>query len=141
MQLLHHNGDLFQTPEWMPLAHCISQDARMGKGIAVQFQNLFNLREEIQNSNPQVGSVVPIWRGQRLICNLITKKKCFHKPALQDIFSSLTSLRSFMFAERLTVIGIPRLAAGLDGVPLQVVISMLTEVFWNTPVTIHMFHF
>ena len=34
-------GDLFSCPPTSSLAHCISEDVRMGKGIAVLFKNKF----------------------------------------------------------------------------------------------------
>lgn len=42
-------GDLFSCPVSDSLAHCISADARMGKGIAVLFKNKFGGVEEIKS--------------------------------------------------------------------------------------------
>ena len=42
MSLTEKKGDLFKdSEESAALAHCISEDCRMGKGIAVLFKNKF----------------------------------------------------------------------------------------------------
>ena len=40
-------GDLFSCPDDESLAHCISQDVRMGKGIAVIFKKKFGGVDEL----------------------------------------------------------------------------------------------
>ena len=51
-------GDLFKlaNPE-ASLAHCVSQDLAMGKGIAVQFKHKFGRVEQLRNQNRQVGQI------------------------------------------------------------------------------------
>ena len=44
----HVSGDLFSCPEDEALAHCISEDCRMGAGIAVLFKKKFNGVEELK---------------------------------------------------------------------------------------------
>lgn len=41
-------GDLFSCPADESLAHCISEDCRMGAGIAVQFKKRFQGVEELK---------------------------------------------------------------------------------------------
>lgn len=140
MQLIHVQGDLFSCPQHITLAHCISHDARMSRGIAVDFENQFNLRSEIQNTSRVVGGVVALWRNTRFIANLVTKWRCFHKPTVEDLQRSLFALRDFMHFNNLTEIAMPEIAAGLDAIPLNLTIDLLTEIFQNTPVTIYMYH-
>lgn len=47
-RLLHVRGDLFTCPSTDALAHCISEDCRMGAGIAVLFKKKFHGVEELQ---------------------------------------------------------------------------------------------
>lgn len=44
-------GDLFSCPEDEALAHCISEDCRMGAGIAVRFRKEFDGVEELQEQS------------------------------------------------------------------------------------------
>lgn len=41
-------GDLFSSPKTASLAHCVSEDLRMGKGIAVAFKKTFGGVEELK---------------------------------------------------------------------------------------------
>ena len=41
LQLSELNGDLFSCPATASLAHCVSEDMHMGKGIAVAFKTRF----------------------------------------------------------------------------------------------------
>ena len=40
-KIVEVKADLFSCPDYISLAHCISQDVRMGKGIAVIFKVSF----------------------------------------------------------------------------------------------------
>lgn len=139
MQLIHLNGNLFSAPKFMPLVHCISYDARMGKGIAKEFQYRFNLRNSILSAHREVGGLVAVFRG-RFIVNLITKLRYYDKPTEHDLRSSLIALKQFLQYNGITEVAMPEIAAGLDGVDLNRVINLLYEIFWNTPVTIFMYH-
>ena len=44
--------DLFSVPEDYYLAHCISADFGMGKGIVVEFNKKFNMKYKLQNKHP-----------------------------------------------------------------------------------------
>lgn len=44
-------GDLFSCSEDEALAHCISEDCRMGKGIAVTFKSKFRGVEELKEQS------------------------------------------------------------------------------------------
>ena len=49
--LLHKTGDLFSSPDTDSLAHCVSQDLGMGKGIAVLFKKTFGGVEELKSQS------------------------------------------------------------------------------------------
>ena len=47
--MLHHKtGDLFSSRETDSLAHCVSKDLAMGKGIAVIFKKTYGGVEELK---------------------------------------------------------------------------------------------
>jgi len=49
--LKYVSGDLFSCPEDDALAHCISEDCRMGAGIAVMFKKQFKGVEELKEQS------------------------------------------------------------------------------------------
>lgn len=139
MQLIHLTGDLFSAPRNITLAHCISFDARMNQGIAKTFQKYYNIKPEVLATDRQIGAIVPVWRG-RFIVQLITKFRCFEKPTITNLANALIVLKNFMFHHNLTEVAVPELAAGLDKIDLNVVISLIHDIFWHTPVTVYMYH-
>ena len=46
-------GDLFCSPSTDSLAHCISEDCAMSKGIAVQFKKKFEGVEQLKSQGTQ----------------------------------------------------------------------------------------
>lgn len=44
--------DLFLVPEEYYLAHCISADFGMGKGIVIEFNKRFNMKQKLRNKYP-----------------------------------------------------------------------------------------
>ena len=50
-RLNYVTGNLFSCPEDQALAHCISEDCRMGAGIAVMFKQKFKGLEELKNQS------------------------------------------------------------------------------------------
>ena len=52
-QLNEVYGDLFGCAETDSLAHCVSKDMRMGKGIAVLFKKKFGGMDELKKQGMQ----------------------------------------------------------------------------------------
>lgn len=47
-------GDLFETESNIPLAHCVSADLKMDKGIALEFRRKFGKLAELQKQKSSV---------------------------------------------------------------------------------------
>lgn len=66
--LREEHGDLFSCPENEALAHCVSQDFAMGKGIAVQFKKKFGGVAELKRQ----GKFFSLVNNSMLSVNWIT---------------------------------------------------------------------
>jgi hypothetical protein len=53
-QVTEVKGDLFSCPDTHCLAHCISADVKMGKGIAVMFKTLFAGEDELRYQSKEI---------------------------------------------------------------------------------------
>uniref|UniRef100_A0A4X2LVU4 O-acyl-ADP-ribose deacylase 1 n=1 Tax=Vombatus ursinus TaxID=29139 RepID=A0A4X2LVU4_VOMUR len=53
-RIVYVKGDLFACPQTDSLAHCISEDCRMGAGIAVLFKKKFGGVQELLNQRLDV---------------------------------------------------------------------------------------
>ena len=50
-RIVEHIGDLFSAPVTASLAHCVSADLHMGKGVAVEFRNRFQGIKELKEQS------------------------------------------------------------------------------------------
>ncbi|RIB28459.1 hypothetical protein C2G38_1482552 [Gigaspora rosea] len=105
-------GDLFvDSNPTDALAHCVSQDLRMGKGIATIFKERFNGIAELKRQNKKVGEVAYLHRQNRYIFYLITKPTAWDKPTEEDFKKSLTELRKLCEQFEVSGLSLPRIGA------------------------------
>jgi hypothetical protein len=128
--------DLFKTPANYSLAHCVSEDLKMSKGIAVTFKEKYAQIENLRSQRPEVGKVLQIIGDGRPVFYLVTKKSFYQKTTYEDLWNTLIQLRDQMLTQDLRQLAIPKIACGLDQLNWRVVRSMLEEVFRSTGIDI-----
>ncbi|KAJ6659860.1 hypothetical protein lerEdw1_018316 [Lerista edwardsae] len=101
-------GDLFSCPGTDALAHCISEDCRMGAGIASIFKKKFGGVQELLKQQKKTGEVAVLKRDNRYVYYLITKNKYFHKPTYDNLWKSLEAMKSHCLKNAVTHISMPR---------------------------------
>ena len=121
-------GSLFNAPSMSALAHCVSADLKMSRGIARDFKEKFGNLEKLQTQGPYVGGLLFLFTGKRFVYYLVTKKvspsvnvsvspihyqEFHHKPQLPDFISSLKVLRSHLLAHGVSHLAIPKLGKPL----------------------------
>ncbi|KAE9522208.1 hypothetical protein AGLY_017390 [Aphis glycines] len=107
--------NIFQTNSEYSIAHCISADLKMNKGLAAQIKNKFgDASAQLKNLKPMVGEAIPINMGNRTIYYLITKQKYFLKPTYDNIKTTLQNLKKTMNKLHDYKIAISTIAAGLN---------------------------
>lgn len=129
-------GDLFCSPMTNSLAHCVSKDLRMGKGIAVLFKQKFHGVTELKEQKKKVGEVAVLKHGGRFLYYLITKEFVYHKPTYDTLRQSLEAMREHIEANSVTELSIPRIGCGLDKLEWPKVTDILKEVFAKSALTI-----
>uniref|UniRef100_A0A3P9NHP6 O-acyl-ADP-ribose deacylase 1 n=1 Tax=Poecilia reticulata TaxID=8081 RepID=A0A3P9NHP6_POERE len=132
-------GDLFTAPSQESLAHCVSEDLRMGKGIAVLFKKNFGRTSELKEQKNLVGQCAVLTHDQRFIYYLITKKKASQKPTYVDFRQSLEDMKSPCLEYNVKRISLPRIGCGLDQLEWSKVLQILQEVFKQTDITLTMY--
>ncbi|XP_041051434.1 ADP-ribose glycohydrolase OARD1-like isoform X1 [Carcharodon carcharias] len=129
-------GDLFTCPAQDALAHCISEDCRMGAGIAVSFRRRFQSVQELLNQKKKTGDVAVLKAKQRYIYYLITKKRAYQKPTYDSLQSSLEAMMRHCLNNGVRRISMPRIGCGLDKLNWDKVAARIQEVFKNTDIQI-----
>ena len=82
--------DLFSVPHGYYFAHCISGDFALGAGIAVKFNELYNMRKKLKNTIDYIPENCAILIDN--VFNLVTKRKCYHKPTYASLRESLEDM-------------------------------------------------
>jgi O-acetyl-ADP-ribose deacetylase (regulator of RNase III) len=135
MKLTEINGDLFESKD--NLAHCVSKDLRMGKGIAVKFKELFGNVDHLKSQD----ILVPHLKADdRYIFYLITKNRFFDKPTYKSLTASLEELKKCIDALGLTSVSMPQIGCGLDKLEWSKVLKIIHEIFADTDIAITVYH-
>ncbi|KAI3357518.1 hypothetical protein L3Q82_015937, partial [Scortum barcoo] len=135
-RLNYVTGDLFSCPPDEALAHCISEDCRMGAGIAVMFKKKFKGVDELKEQKKMTGQCAVLRRDHRFVYYLITKKKANHKPTYDSLRQSLDDMKSHCLTNGVTRISMPRIGCGLDRLAWAGVSEILELLFKDTDISI-----
>ncbi|KAJ4459849.1 putative O-acetyl-ADP-ribose deacetylase 1 [Paratrimastix pyriformis] len=138
MQFREVQGDLFTAPPNEALAHCVSKDLHMGKGIAVPFRQRFGGVPELKDQGPEIGKCLTLVRDGRPIYYLITKvnERYFHFPTEDALRTTLLAMREKMLSAGVRALNIPRIGCGLDRLNWGRVTAMIRDIFRDDPVVI-----
>lgn len=127
--------DLFSVPEDYHLAHCISADFEMGKGIAVEFNKRFDMKHLLQIKDPDylyryvrhgIGGDC-ILEGR--VLNLVTKERYFQKPSIITMRLALQKMKNLCVENGITKIAMPTIGAGLDRLSWGAVSDQIYLIF------------
>ena len=128
--------DLFTMPQGYYLAHCISADFALGAGIAKTFDDVYNMRFKLfrnyDNYEYCGGDALPIDN----VFNLVTKRKCWHKPTYESLRESLEMMKDQMDFLGATKLAMPKIASGLDRLEWDHVYDIICEIFEDMDVEI-----
>jgi len=131
-------GDLFSN-KTDSLAHAVSADLKMGAGIAKAFNKKWGvaIRKQIQ-LHPELSQskcvVVPV--RDRLIYNLVTKKRYFQKPTLDSMEEALSKM--FEIANQYeSAIAMPKIGCGLDKLKWKDVKKLIKKHQGNVRVKVY----
>lgn len=134
--------DLFSVPDDYYLAHCISADFGMGKGIVVEFNKRFDMKRILQTKYPDY--VNQFHRQKRLsdcilegrVFNLITKERYFEKPTYNTLTGALCKMKVLCQSENIHKIAMPIIGCGLDRLEWDKVSRIIKDVFQEEDIEI-----
>ena len=123
------NRDLFTVPQGYFLCHCVSADFALGAGIAKAFDSIYNMRFKLFRHYPDYeyhcGDALLIDN----VFNLVTKRKCWHKPSYESLRESLEMMREQLEFLDATKLAMPWIGCGLDKLNKDQVYDIICEVF------------
>lgn len=141
MQYREEIRDLFSVPDDYYLAHCISADFGMGKGIVVEFNKQFDMKNKLQSKYPNFVNDYHHyrWGGMALIegrvINLITKERYWEKPTYKSMREAL-NIAKIRLPHDCKKIAMPKIGSGLDKLNFDKVREQIGDVFKDTDIEI-----
>lgn len=136
MTITFENKDLFTIDQGYYLAHCISADFALGAGIAKAFDSVYNMRFKLFRHYPDY----EYHYGDALLIdnvfNLVTKRKCWHKPTYESLRESLEMMREQLEFLDVTKLAMPKIGCGLDKLSWTKVYAIICEVFEDMDIEI-----
>lgn len=134
--------NLFSVGNSYYLAHCISADFGMGKGIVVEFNRRFSMKQLLQTKYPNYlswwdnaenkGDCLP--EGQ--VFNLITKRNYWLKPTYQTLTNALIKMKALCVNNDIYKIAMPIIGCGLDKLEWDKVSQIIKDIFADTDIEI-----
>ncbi len=131
--------DLFASES--PLAHCVSKDFSMGKGIAVLFKDKFGTVSQTYRQGKNIGDIVVIDRQlpqNKYIFHMITKEHYYDKPTYKTLTLCLEKLYQKCKELNINDISMPKIGCGLDRLEWNKVKIILEKIFTDINVVVHL---
>lgn len=132
--IIETKGDLFSSKD--SLAHCVSEDLGMGKGIAVGFVKNFGQVDELKAQKKQVGDVAYLKLEDRIIFYMITKHRYFNIPSYENVWKSLCKVSQICVENKIKSISMPVIACGLDRLEWKYVKDLIEKAFKDTKIQV-----
>lgn len=131
MRYKEEKRDLFSAGSEYHFVHCISTDFGMGKGIVIEFNKRFDMKNKLKQAYP---NYLQTWANgdcikEGKVFNLITKERYYGKPTLKTMENALIKMKEICLEENITKIAMPKIGCGLDQLNWIDVKQLLFEVF------------
>ena len=140
-EINNYLGDLFETSNpSSSLAHCVSSDMKMSKGIARVFCQKFDVLNELRDTSTQIGGIVVVREGRRFIYNLVTKEKFNDSPTYRNLKLALMKMKDHALKHNVKEISMPKIGCGLDLLKWDIVQSIIKSAFLGTNIKISVYY-
>ena len=142
MEFREEKRDLFSVPEDYYLAHCISADFAMGKGIVVEFNRRVDMKNKLRAHYPDY---LDQWQREKKrsgcilagrVFNLITKERYFQKPTYETLRGALECMKALCVQKGVRRAAMPVIGCGLDRLAWEQVSAVIQDVFSDTGIEI-----
>jgi len=138
MLLLELDGDIFSSLD--SLVHCVGEDLKMTKGIAVQFKHRFNGLHSLEQQKKRIGQVAYLKTEDRYIFYLITKQKsCYDLPSIFSLRNCLLELKQLCIELGVHRLSMPKIGSGMDRLDWLQVKGAIKDTFSDTDMVIQVF--
>ncbi|CAH1722587.1 unnamed protein product [Aphis gossypii] len=126
-------GSIFNCPDNFAIAHCLSADLKINKGITNLICKVYgDTSPQLALQELNVGNTIPINNNNKTIFHLITKKLYYHKPKYEDLKTSVHNLKLEAIRLNILKIAIPTLISGPREFSWSIIKQLIYSEFENT---------
>ena len=118
---------------------CISSDFKMGKGIALEFNRIFNCKNELVKEFKNFkweNTGRCIKAKNSIVFHLITKNRYWDKPTYRTLKESLMELKTLCLEQNIKKLVMPKIGCGLDKLQWNTVKENIIKIFNDTDIEI-----
>ena len=118
---------------------CISSDFKMGKGIALEFNKVFNCKNELVKEFKNFkweNTGRCIKAKDSIVFHLITKNRYWDKPTYRTLKESLMELKTLCLEQNIKKLVMPKIGCGLDKLQWNTVKENIIKIFNDTDIEI-----
>ena len=118
---------------------CISSDFKMGKGIALEFNRVFNCKNELVKEFKNFkweNTGRCIKAKNSVVFHLITKNRYWDKPTYRTLKESLMELKTLCLEQNIKKLVMPKIGCGLDKLQWNTVKENIIKIFNDTDIEI-----
>ncbi|CAF0738797.1 unnamed protein product [Brachionus calyciflorus] len=134
-------GDLFSVNSDVSLAHCVSEDFKMSKGIATEFKKRFGNVDELLKQGAKTGGCAYIKHENRYVFYLITKKLFYFKPYYSALDKALKELCKLCLRLNVSKLAMPMVGTGLDQLEWSLVSRIIDDAFFKSNIQLFIYKF
>lgn len=133
-------GDVWEADKSIPIVHCISADAALGKGFAKQVRDKYpEVLQQLKEKNLKVGMAYSTETNDgRTVINLVTKPYYWNKPTSRDFISTIEFLAQLLKIIKAEKSVMPFIGTGLDKLHPTFVIEHLNNNLSEENYTIYL---
>lgn len=139
-------GNLFDAGDDYYYVQCCSADLALGKGIALQFNERFGVKDGLRREL-DLSELAEAFReyggfcvGYKNTLNLITKDRYYDKPTYNTLFDALMIMKSRCECNHIDKLAMPKIGCGLDRLDFNRVRDMIKFIFADTDIEIKVFY-
>ena len=117
----------------------ISSDFKMGKGIALEFNRVFNCKNELVKEFKNFkweNTGRCIKAKNSIVFHLITKNRYWDKPTYRTLKESLMELKTLCLEQNIKKLVMPKIGCGLDKLQWNTVKENIIKIFNDTDIEI-----
>ena len=117
----------------------ISSDFKMGKGIALEFNKVFNCKNELVKEFKNFkweNTGRCIKAKDSIVFHLITKNRYWDKPTYRTLKESLMELKTLCLEQNIKKLVMPKIGCGLDKLQWNTVKENIIKIFNDTDIEI-----